>query len=99
MSQVFCFKKLPLNVQREIAERLEKNDYKDFASLAEELRGRGYRISKSSLHRFSQQQLRSDADFLAAWAARNPMLAAALVAEIKASTGGRTKPTIPESNV
>lgn len=94
MSQVFRFKKLPPFLQQEIAQRLKENGYSDFVALSEELRGRGYRISKSSLHRMSLQ-LRGDADFLSAWAKQHPELAAVLVAAIKAAPAGGIKLDLP----
>jgi hypothetical protein len=86
MSQVFRFSRLPDFVQQEIKGRLIANSFSDFTTLADELRGRGFRISKSSLHRVAQI-LRSDAKFLHAWALDNPVQAAALVVSLKA--GGK----------
>ncbi len=94
MSQVFRFKKLPESLQQEIADRLRNNGYSDFEAIAKELRAKKYRISKSSLHRISQQ-LRKDEDFIAAWARKYPNLAAVLVAAIKASPAGGISLNIP----
>jgi hypothetical protein len=90
MSQVRRFNKLPEAVQREIKARLQANGFSDFVALAEELQGRGYRISKSGLHR-AIQLLRSDAEFLRGWALANPEQAAAMVATLK--SGGRVSLT------
>lgn len=54
MPQVSRISKLPLPLQREVEERLAANGFGGYVALADELRGRGYRISKSSLHRFGQ---------------------------------------------
>lgn len=83
MSQVERFMKLPPAVQKEIAARLAANGYGDYEALERELRGRGYRISKSALHR-AGQRLKSDAGFLHAWALANPARAAALAAGLRA---------------
>ena len=85
MSQVCRFNKLPVVVQHEIEARLQINGFSDFEALADELRSRGYRISKSSLHR-TAQLLRADAEFLRSWALANPRQAAALVAAIKSGS-------------
>ncbi|MCX7174162.1 MAG: DUF3486 family protein [Proteobacteria bacterium] len=98
MSQVFRFKKLPLAVQNEISERLRVNGYSDYDALADELRGRGYRISKSGLHRISLQ-LRSDANFLYEWAQKNTDIATVLVAAIKAAPSGGIKINLPPVKV
>lgn len=90
MPQVCRFSKLPEAVQREIKARLQINGFSDFVGLADELRGRGYRISKSGLHR-AIQLLRSDAEFLRGWALANPEQAAAMVSTLKA--GGRVSLT------
>lgn len=51
MPQVNRFYKLPMPVQQEIERRLMGNGFSDYAQIAEELRKRGHRISKSGLHR------------------------------------------------
>lgn len=51
MPQVSRFGKLPQVVQREIEKRLVENGFSDYEQIAAELRQRGYRISRSSLHR------------------------------------------------
>lgn len=85
MSSVYRFKKLPPAVQKEVADRLSANGYSDFEAIANDLTARGYRISKSGLHRFAQE-LRSDAEVLRDWAIKNPELAAILVAAIKSKS-------------
>lgn len=94
MTQVCRFKKLSPLMQQRIMRRLEENGHSDFEAIAEELQAQGYRISKSSLHRFSQQ-LRSDAEFLRNWASAQPELAAVLVAALKTSPNGGIKLVLP----
>lgn len=82
MTQVSRFKKLSPAMQQRVMQRLEENGHGDFEAIAEELQAAGYRISKSSLHRFSQE-MRSDAGFLQRWALANPQQAAVLVAALR----------------
>lgn len=94
MSQVHRFTKLSPMMQKMVIERLEQNGHSDFAGIAKDLQAQGYRISKSSVHRFSMA-LRSDAGFLEGWAMANPGLATALVAALKASPVGGIKLDLP----
>lgn len=55
MPQVNRFNRLPINVQREVEQRLIENGFSDYTTLADELKRRGYRISKSALHREGKQ--------------------------------------------
>jgi hypothetical protein len=87
MSQVCRFLNLPLAVQEEIAARLRQNGYGNYIALAEELQRRGYKISKSALHRYIQTA-RTDAEFLRAWALQHPVQAAVVVAALKAAPRG-----------
>lgn len=45
------FYALPLAVQREVETRLMCNGFSGYTELQDQLRARGYRISKSALHR------------------------------------------------
>jgi hypothetical protein len=45
---------LPPNVRAEIERRLVENGFSDYVSLADELKKRGHKVSKSALHRFGQ---------------------------------------------
>lgn len=90
MSQVHRFTKLSPLIQKMVIERLEKNGHRDFVGIAKDLQAMGYRISKSSVHRFSKA-LRSDAAFLNAWALENPELATVLVSALKVSPAGSIK--------
>lgn len=96
MSQVHRFTKLSPLMQKMVIERLEQNGHSDFVGIAKDLQEQGYRISKSSVHRFSKK-LRSDAGFLEGWALANPDLATVLVAALKASPAGGIKLCIPAS--
>lgn len=51
MPQVSRFGRLPLQVQEEAEERLVRSGFSGYVEFADELRRRGYRISKSALHR------------------------------------------------
>lgn len=51
MPQVNRFSRLPQFVQREIEQRLVENGFSEYSELARELQARGYRISRSALHR------------------------------------------------
>lgn len=51
MPQVSRFSRLPEFVQRAVEQRLLKNGYSGYTEIARELQARGYRISRSSLHR------------------------------------------------
>lgn len=86
MTQVSRFKKLSPLMQKRVMQRLEEHGHGDFEVIAEELRAAGYRISKSSLHRFSQE-MRSDAGFLQRWALAQPEQAAILVATLRRAPG------------
>lgn len=55
MPQVNRFNRLPLSVQREVEQRLIENGFTDYDRIAAELVARGYRISKSALHRAGKQ--------------------------------------------
>ena len=55
MAQVLRLKKFPLFIQKEIDQRLIESGFGDYELLAEELTRRGYRTSKSSLHRYGMQ--------------------------------------------
>lgn len=55
MPQVSRFNRLPINVQREVEQQLIENGFSDYAAIAADLRRRGYRISKSALHREGKQ--------------------------------------------
>ena len=59
MSQVNRFFRLPPAVQREIETRLATNGFSDYTALADELRRRDYRISRSALHRHGQRLKKS----------------------------------------
>lgn len=52
MAQVLRLKKFPLIVQKEIDKRLIESGFGNYELLAQELTRRGYRTSKSSLHRY-----------------------------------------------
>jgi DNA invertase Pin-like site-specific DNA recombinase len=49
--QVNRFSRLPEFVQREVQQRLFENGFSEYTEIARELQARGYRISRSSLHR------------------------------------------------
>ena len=49
--QVSRFSRLPLELQREVEERLVRNGFSDYRAIVEELTARGHTISLSSLHR------------------------------------------------
>lgn len=55
MPQVNRFSRLPINVQREVEQRLIENGFGDYVAIAADLRQRGYRISRSALHREGKQ--------------------------------------------
>ena len=55
MTQVCRFSRLPVEVQREIEQRLIENGFSEYVRITEELKRRGYRISKSSLGRIGKQ--------------------------------------------
>jgi hypothetical protein len=55
MPQVNRFARLPLAVQREVEQWLIENGFCGYAEIAAELKRRGYRISKSGLHRAAQE--------------------------------------------
>ena len=55
MPQINRFVRLPLAVQREVEQRLIENGFSGYVELAAELGRRGYRISKSGLHRAAQE--------------------------------------------
>lgn len=55
MPQANRFFRLPVDVQREIDSRLTRNGFSHYDQLADELRQRGYRISRSALHRHGQE--------------------------------------------
>lgn len=55
MPQVSRLSRLPLSVQREVEERIVAAGFGDYVALQDDLRQRGYRISKSALHRFGQE--------------------------------------------
>ena len=61
MCQVSRFSRLPVLVQREIEERIVAAGFGGYVALESDLRGRGYRISKSVLHRFGQNLRRIQA--------------------------------------
>lgn len=94
MSQVCRFMKLPPAVQQEVANRLKANGYGDYEQIALDLRRRGYRISKSSLHRYVHL-IRTDAEFLRAWALEHPERAAVVVAALKAEPAAGLKIDLP----
>lgn len=94
MSQVMRVAKLPPSVQREVADRLKSGGFGGYEELEADLRRRGYRISKSALHRYGQS-LKSDADFLRNWALKNPELAAVLTAALKARPKGGLSIKLP----
>lgn len=98
MSQVMRVKKLPPPVQREVTERLIANGFSDYEELEADLRRRGYRISKSALHRYGQQ-LSGDADFLRRWALEHPELAAVLAAALKARPNGGLAIKLPAAQI
>jgi hypothetical protein len=54
MPQVSRFLRLPPHVRMEIEERIIANGFGRYSELAAELRARGYRISRTSLHRFGK---------------------------------------------
>jgi len=70
MPQVSRFFKLPADVQAEIEARLAANGFSDYTALVEELQRRGYRISRSALHRRGRELKR---DLAAAPAARHAL--------------------------
>jgi hypothetical protein len=47
--------RLPLPIQREVEERLAAAGFGGYVALQDDLRRRGYRISKSALHRFGKE--------------------------------------------
>jgi len=55
VSQVCGVEKLPADVRSEIDRRLIAGGVGDYVALAKELSARGYRVSKSALHRYGQQ--------------------------------------------
>lgn len=55
MPQVSRMSRLPLSVRREVEERIVASGFGDYVALQDDLRRRGYRISKSALHRFGQE--------------------------------------------
>jgi hypothetical protein len=46
---------MPIEVRRELNERILAEGFGDYTGLAEEFTRRGYRISKSALHRYGQR--------------------------------------------
>jgi len=54
MPRVNRFYRLPIEVQREVDAKLATNGFSDYVAIADELKRRGYRISKSALHRHGQ---------------------------------------------
>jgi hypothetical protein len=52
MPQVSRVAKLPVHVRGELDARLLESGFSGYAALALELRARGHRISKSSIHRY-----------------------------------------------
>jgi hypothetical protein len=55
MPQVNRFFKLPIAIQQEIEKRLMENGFSDYIAIADELKARGHRVSKSGLHRRGQE--------------------------------------------
>jgi hypothetical protein len=55
MSQVNRFYRLPIETQHEVEERLVRNGFSDYRAIADQLRLRGHRISKSALARHGQE--------------------------------------------
>lgn len=51
MPRVNRFYALPTAVQREVEARLMANGFSGYVAMQDQLRARGYRISKSALHR------------------------------------------------
>ena len=92
--------RLPPAVRELLDEQLRKNGYGNFSAIAEDFRRRGWKVSKSALHRYSKKleqrvasamheaevltHLGDDAAYLIRWARRNPAEARHLVARLKA---------------
>ena len=55
MPQVSAIAKMPIRVRQELNDRLLAAGFGDYKGLAEEFTRRGYRIGKSSLHRYGQR--------------------------------------------
>ncbi len=55
MPRVSAVAKMPIEVRRELNERLLAAGFGDYKGLAEEFTRRGYRIGKSALHRYGQR--------------------------------------------
>lgn len=97
MAQVCRFLNLPVAVQEEIAAKLRQNGYGNYVAIVDDLRRRGFKISKSSLHRYIRSA-RSDAEFLRAWALQNPEQAAVVVSAIKVAPRGGFNIKLPAAS-
>jgi hypothetical protein len=55
MSRVSTIARLPFEVRDEVDKRLIGNGFSDYDQIAKELHRRGFRVSRSGLHRYGQQ--------------------------------------------
>lgn len=86
MSRVSTIARLPLEVWDEVDKRLIGNGFSGYDQIAKDLHRRGFRVSKSGLHRYGQQMERN----ISIARARAQIEAAGIDPKIAAELAGET---------